>query len=359
MSQIQSNIGIPNYLQLKTILKEMILDDPSIENLPPEKSLAEQYEVSYMTVRHAISELVDEGLITRQAGRGTFVNKPGKVKNKTYCIGYIRSDKTGDIYMSEDEVKLFTGIYAVFAKRGYQLTHILDRSTLVSSEDPAQKPKIKLDGILYYDPYDKEELNKIIRFTSTVLLESRIQLPDITTVNIDNYNAFKLGIQHVYDLGHRRIAHITGDLKSFAGKERLRAYKDKMKELGLSIEDSLIIKSNFSFEGGEISAQALLQGSHKPTAICAANDLSAAGANRWCHENGLVIGKDISIVGFDDLAPAYFNYPPLTTVHAPKRELGAEAANALINIIETGDVGNPQTLLPAELIIRKSTGPVP
>jgi LacI family transcriptional regulator len=175
----------------------------------------------------------------------------------------------------------------------------------------------------------------------------------------DNDAGIRLAMRHLHDLGHRRIATITGLVETRPGAERLRAYRDALRDLGLGYRDEYVAYGDFYVESGRQAMLRLLRGEEPPTAVVAASDLMALGALRAAAEEGVSVPGDVSLVGFDDIQLAGHVNPPLTTVRQDKAGLGA-AAGALLRRNIDGDAdGQPVTTLPVELVVRESTAPPP
>lgn len=174
-------------------------------------------------------------------------------------------------------------------------------------------------------------------------------------VDVDNYLGARLATEHLVQLGHQRIATITGQLSMAAGVDRLRAYRDALGAAGLGVDPSLIAEGDFDEESGYRRMLQLLDISTRPTAVFAASDAMAIGAMRALRERGLGAGKDVAIVGYDDAPGVEQLNPPLTTVRQPVSELGEAAARLLIHLV-SGEEERPKHLLSPILIVRSSSG---
>ncbi|MCE1255440.1 MAG: LacI family transcriptional regulator [Anaerolineae bacterium] len=173
-------------------------------------------------------------------------------------------------------------------------------------------------------------------------------------VDADNYNGACEAMRHLYRLGRRRIATITGPMNTIVGVDRLKGYQDSLKTYNLEYEPDLVIEGDFSDQGGFEAMQRLIP--LKPDAVFIASDVMAAAAVRASQEAGLKVPEDISIIGFDDIPLALRTIPPLTTVRQPVSEMGAAAVDMLINMIDHPSAEAHRTILPTELVIRSSCG---
>jgi LacI family transcriptional regulator len=179
--------------------------------------------------------------------------------------------------------------------------------------------------------------------------------PATEFVASDNKSGIALAMGHLQELGHRRIATITGLLDTLPGADRLRAYRAGVQALGLAYRDEYVAYGDFYVDSGHSAMVKLLALPEPPTAVVAASDLMALGAMRAVDEAGLSVPHDVSVVGFDDIQLAGHVHPSLTTLRQDKGGLGAEAGRALMALIDgEGDVPDAVTL-PVELIVRGST----
>lgn len=187
-----------------------------------------------------------------------------------------------------------------------------------------------------------------------VLVNRGSRFPADHSVEVDNESAARAVVAHLARLGHRRIAHIAGPLRTTTGAERAAGYRAAMRERGLEAEVNVVEASAYSQAAGRVAADALL--ARRPTAVFAANDLLAIGALQAFRGAGLAVPRDISIVGVNDIPLAELIDPPLTTVRVPQREMGEMAARMLIALLEGDAVDRPQIVLEATLVVRGSTG---
>jgi LacI family transcriptional regulator len=189
-----------------------------------------------------------------------------------------------------------------------------------------------------------------------VLIGRHPYLEQIATVDSENREGARVAVEHLLDLGHNRIATITGPLQMQSGIDRRDGYKLAMLARGYSIDPSLVTEGDYSQEGGFRAMQRLLALDVPPTAVFAASDAMALGALGAVHAAGLHVPGDVAIVGFDDVPAAAFSTPPLTTMRQPSVELGVQAVKALIAQLETPGLPPAMIRLPATLIIRESCG---
>ena len=194
----------------------------------------------------------------------------------------------------------------------------------------------------------------------TVAIGGHQHAPNVTNVILDHHRAARLVLQHLSDLGHRHVAFFRGPSLSSDSVPRWNAIQEVAAEMNISIHPELVFQLENvenTPEIGYLPAKSLLAAKRPFTALFAYNDTSALGAMIVFHKAGLKVPGCVSVVGFDDIAFSSFAMPPLTTVHQPLLEMGAAAAQTLLDRIEDRAPFNPEIALTPELIIRESTGP--
>lgn len=177
---------------------------------------------------------------------------------------------------------------------------------------------------------------------------------DAPVIRIDHRAASAEVTKHLIDLGHRRIAHITGSKAAGSSEHRLAGYKDALSAAGIPFDEDLVVQGAFSMQSGADAMEKLLALDVPPTGVFAGNDEMAFGAVRTARAHGLSVPEDLSMVGFDDQTTAAFYNPPLTTIHTPCREIGRRATQELIEQI-AGREGTPEIVMPTKLVVRDST----
>lgn len=182
-------------------------------------------------------------------------------------------------------------------------------------------------------------------------------------VRIDDFRAAVAMTRHLIALGHRDIAFIRGHPNQVASAERYRGFVHAIEEAGLDPSTARVEPGYFTYRSGLAATERLLRQSPRPTAIFAANDDMAAAAVGVAHRQGLQIPRDISIVGFDDVALATNVWPELTTVRQPIAQMAETAVAMLLARLRRrggSEVAEGEELIvPYELIVRESTAPPP
>jgi LacI family transcriptional regulator len=218
----------------------------------------------------------------------------------------------------------------------------------------------RVDGVvvLAVDDAEHPELKKLIASgTPVVAVDLVLTGKRASYVASDNLGGGRLAVRHLHDLGHRRIATISGLAHTKPAQDRLLGYRVELQDLGLEPRHEYEAQGDFYTESGEAAMRELLALPEPPTAVFCASDMMAVGAIKAIEEAGLRCPRDVSIVGFDDIQLAEYVSPALTTIRQDKRALGAAAAQSLAQLIEDPDTVPPVLVLPVELVRRGSTGP--
>lgn len=181
---------------------------------------------------------------------------------------------------------------------------------------------------------------------------------DFPYIDEDGELGIRLILNHLLELGHTSFACITEPINFTKSFMRVKGYREELRSHNLQVEEDRIFEGGFRQRSGWQITQQLLDLPDPPTGIVAVNDLLALGAMRAAQERGLVVGKDISITGFDDILLSEYVHPPLTTVHQPAYEIGVMLCQLLVKVIRQETLEENQIILEPKLIIRQSTGPV-
>lgn len=179
--------------------------------------------------------------------------------------------------------------------------------------------------------------------------------PEADRVYIDDYAAARDVMDYLIRKGHTTIGHITGAPGMVSSAERLRGYRDSLRSAGLLASPELEVSGTFLRDGGYAGMQRLLACSPRPSAVFAANDLTALGAIRACFDASVTVPDDVAIVGFDDIALAADLRPALTTVYHGQREIGRDVVRLALARLRGECPEEKQTMIiPHRLIVRSS-----
>ncbi len=213
----------------------------------------------------------------------------------------------------------------------------------------------RLDGILI-NPVQVSSAKLESSGIPTVILGTREAYSAFDRVGADSYVGTKTAVQHLIDLGHRRIGMILGQLDIKSKDSRRRGYVDILKDAGIPLDEELITTVPFTRAGGEAGFTTLFQLGTPPSAIFCANDTIAIGALQAAYAAGVGVPKDVSIIGLDDIDAALTTNPPLTTISKPKYDIGKQAALFLLEHIQGAAPSFPRKLqLAGKLALRGTT----
>jgi len=186
-------------------------------------------------------------------------------------------------------------------------------------------------------------------------------IPDnVVSIHVTNFAGTREATQHLADLGHRRIAAITGTLDLTYALERLDGYRAALSQAGIGYDSRYVRYGAMDVASGYRLGGELLDLADRPTAIFAGSDLQAYGVYSAARERGIAIPADLSVIGFDNLESCEWCFPRLTTVDQPLEDMGALAVRTILSGLwnDPGPV-SPRIDLPSTLVVRESTAPPP
>lgn len=335
---------------------------------PTQREIAEEVGVSRTTVSLVLNEVpgVRVGSETRQrileaAQRLNYYPNAGArrlASGKTSTVGLVWHRGPNPTYRDAFLPGLLEGVTRAAHKYGY---HVLFRPIEPNETDDSYVELARshhTDGFIFSGPRtDDPHLLKLHRERFPIVLHGQLPGTDLLSVDVDNVHGATVAVNHLLNLGHRRIGIITNaPLVYTASQQRLSGYRQALKQAGIPCDECLVQEGNFDGESGQSAMADLLDCDPVPTAVFVASDMVAMGALKTIRERGLRVPDDIALVGFDDITAARFVTPALTTVRLPTFGLGWSAAETLIDLIENNTPGQTQTLLETELVIRQSCG---
>ncbi|MFC5529938.1 LacI family DNA-binding transcriptional regulator [Cohnella yongneupensis] len=173
-------------------------------------------------------------------------------------------------------------------------------------------------------------------------------------ISSDNETGVQEALRYLNGLNHRRIAFLSAIETSYVSRHRLQGYQAGLAEAGLSFDDSLVVASDFTKEGGYRAMKQLLARPTRPTAVICCSDTGALGAYQAIRDAGLSVPEDISVIGFDDIEIASEIQPALTTVRQDTNTIGRKAIELLDALITDVSMQPPEAIVPTQLVIRGS-----
>lgn len=219
----------------------------------------------------------------------------------------------------------------------------------------------RVDGlILVTQSLSKAEANALdlSHLPPLVTINRTSEAIDADHVAIDNHRGVTELMEHLFSLGHTRIAFVKGLKASSSAAERFRAYRSAIKRAGLEYDPALVIDGDYTMESGAHAGALLMRLPSPPTAIVAANDRMAIGVLGVLRDQGVAVPEAMSVAGFDDIDMSSHPLINLTTINQPKFETGKMAAKLLLERVEGGaDLAHRTVKLQPQLIVRATTGP--
>ncbi len=179
---------------------------------------------------------------------------------------------------------------------------------------------------------------------------------DFPYLDVDGEEGVCEAVKYLIGLGHRRIGFISPSMYLMFAEHRLAGYKRALQDNGLELDPALVIEGNLTQSGGYQRMEQLLDLEEPPTAVVTGNDLMAFGAMEAAQERGLVVGRDVAVIGFDDVPLAAHFHPTLTTIRQPIYDIGKMLSQTLIKIIKGEELAQRQIILQPELVVRESSG---
>jgi LacI family transcriptional regulator len=328
------------------------------------RDVARRAGVSTMTVSRVINGSGYASPETRKRVQQA-VGELGYVPNAVARHLRSRRTKTIALVLSDITNPFFTtiarGVEDAAARRGYA---VMFANTDESESEEIQYLRMlaqrQIDGVLLVPAGSSGESFRLMRAQSipVVVLDRRVSARHIDEVRCDSeHGAYQL-VHYLIDLGHRRIAMISGRRNISTSVDRVAGYERALTEAGIEVDPDLVRYDSFSLRAGYERAKEILTVSPRATAIFAANNFIAFGALRALRESGLRVPDDMSLVTFDDLPDDWHDDPLLTVLAQPAYDVGRQAAELLLDRLEGRDKSKRRViLLPGELIVRRSSAP--
>jgi len=276
----------------------------------------------------------------------------GLKMNRSFTIGMLIPDITNPFFPP-----IVRGAEDCLAEAGYTLV-------LANTDNDEGKERRHISGMLERqvdglllamarrrDPLI-DELDRDA--TAVVLINRTVDRGNVPAVIPDDQAGMTLAVEHLYALGHRRIAHVSGPQDTSTGARRAAGFRATMSAHGL-VPRRIVEAASFGESSGREVADPLFRARTRPTAVVAANDLIALGVIDAASAAGLRCPEDLSVVGFNDMPLAERLSPPLTTVRIPEYEMGRRAAQILLDRIDLPNHLAETVMLAPELIVRGST----
>jgi len=322
------------------------------DRLPGEYELAARFNVAYLTMRQAIANLLEEGILIRVRGKGTFVAgsdvslPPLTTRRPTALLFPINWQRIDPDYFPE----LLEGFQQATEASGHRTPNV--------NYDDAERPGVlepnSAVACLLLEEAHQQLVERLRDAGHRVLaINHYTGRRSIPSVRIDDASGVERAVDYLVGLGHRHIGFLVGNPGNLDGLDRLRGFRSAVRRHGL--RKTVEFGAGFEEACGYQAARDLFAAPNPPTALLCASDLSAIGAIRAAREKGLSLPEDLSVVGFGDFSVSDYIQPRLTTVRQSRVALGRTAAESLVRLANGEEIED--IVLSAELVVRESAIP--
>lgn len=361
---IDLNNPQPLYRQVAADIRAKIISGELVagDRIGSQQELTKTYNVSPITVKKAVAELIREGVLFSRVGKGIYVAAPQKRVDfsKTQTIGFVLRDLNSPFFS-----RILMSVERAVSDNHFNLllANSTDRPD-IEDEQVRHFLNLGVSGIIIASMSHHYSATPLIRQLSydnyPVVVVSYIEDEDICFIGTDHETGGYLATEHLINCGYRRIGYINGEAGNLVGELRYKGFKRALSDHGLNYYQGDIYHLQhcgeaYDYQSGyEIGEQYLNQAS-RAAALFIYNDLAALGFQRALLDAGLKVPEDVAIVGFDDIKRGVTAPVPLTTIHQPTDEIGQLAVQTLIAKINRQPVKTRQILKPW-LIVRQSCG---
>lgn len=326
------------------------------------RDVAAEAGVSITTVSRALNETGRVGAATRErvlAAAKRLSYQPNDLARSLHGVA------TGTIAVLVPDItnpffpELVNGIQTVANEHGRLL---LLCQTGEDSDTAVQEllnlRRKRVDGVVLVGGLGGSQLAAAAAGMSVVTVDRDTNIEGASVVCSDHRRGGRLATEHLIELGHEHIAHISGPGHLSVAQDRQEGYREALESAGLSFDESLVVEGDFLENSGYDAVRAMRRRRRQFSAVFCGNDLMAIGALRALDEVGLAVPTDVSVIGFDDIHLASYVRPGLTTVHQAIEQLGRRAAELLIGADLAAGVVTSE-VLDLHVVRRQTTGPCP
>jgi DNA-binding LacI/PurR family transcriptional regulator len=279
------------------------------------------------------------------------------VTRRSDSVGVVITEPTDRLFMDPFFPRLLRGISAELAARELQLVLLMPGSPKETEQVERYLGAGHVDGVLLVSLHGNDPLPSWLadRGIPVVVGGRPPRHAAVSYVDVDNRQGGRSAVEHLVEIGRRRIATIAGPADMPAGLDRLSGYRDAIADTELTADPALVATADFSREGGAAAMRALLERRPDIDGVFAASDLMAAGALMALRESGRRVPDDVAVVGYDDSQIAATTDPPLTSVSQPIEEMGVEMTRLLADNAARPTSTPRHVILATQLIERAST----
>lgn len=360
-NSLQRDSGIPLYVQVSELLMQRILNGewPPGASLPAEPDLCEEFGVARGTLRQALSKLENMGYVRRERGRGTFVASRGERSRSHglsgsqigFIVPYVRDSFVPAILLGVERAAADHELSVTF--KHVENDHQRQAEVLETLAGQG------LAGVVLY-PVDSVHVEPMKRLTYAgypiVLVDRYLSGVSTDYVMSDHFGGAVRVMQHLIELGHRRIGFVFWSDPAISMEHRKAGYVQALAEAHIPYDPALVCEVEGYPTVDLDSLHKFLADHADLAAIFAANDQIALAVYQAARRMGLRIPHDLALVGFDNLDLTMHLDVPLTTVEQSAFEIGRRAVETLLWRIQHPDGPWQQVIIPTQLIVRRSCG---
>jgi GntR family transcriptional regulator of arabinose operon len=357
----KGNKSMPMYAQIR----EYLLDGIEVgswkgdERLPSENELAEQFRVSRITIKKALDQLVEEGVVYRIQGKGSFVSENGKPQ--VYASQRLKNRKSFVSLIMPRVDNQFTsgilrGVESALAEAGCKVLFSgTDGSPEKEKELLAEAVELGMGGIIIYpadgEAYNEDILRMALSSFPVVIIDRYLRGIETNCVCTDNLQGSYEGVKHLLDLGHRSIAFASSHIGGTTSLEdRLTGYEKALSEYLVPVDRSLVMD-----DFDEPSMDRLLKEQDRITAVFATNNNIGLRVIQAAEKAGRRVPGDLSVLFFDDYEYSEWSRIPPSCIAQQPEEIGKAAASMVLRLIENPQSPRQRISMPAKLVVREST----
>jgi DNA-binding LacI/PurR family transcriptional regulator len=332
------------------------------DRIGSQQELTKLYQVSPITVKKAVADLIREGLLYSRVGKGIYVARQQKVLDysKTSTIGFVLRDLNSPFFS-----RILMSVERTISDNHYNLL-LANSGNQPEIEDNQINRFLDLgvNGIIIASMSHQYNATPLIRKLTEgnypCVVVSYIVDEDVCHIGTDHILGGYIAAEHLIKCGYRKIGYIDGEEGNKVGELRRVGFQRALTDNQLSYREEHVFRLRrrgewYDYESGYEIGEHFIGLDNRPEALFAYNDLAALGFQRAVLDKGLHVPEDVAIVGFDDIASGITAPVPLTTVHQPTDEIGHLAVMTLIDKINGQPIKVRQILKPS-MIIRESCG---
>jgi LacI family transcriptional regulator, repressor for deo operon, udp, cdd, tsx, nupC, and nupG len=312
------------------------------------RALSKPEVVSPATLAAVLAAVRDTGYTINQAARN------------------LRRQRTGGVVALVPNLanpffsRILAGIAGVLAPAGYALLVVDTKGPGVDGHIARSFDRSRADGLIVFDAnLPPEDLAASGLLPPALLACEWIEGSKLPTVRVDNREGASLAVGHLADLGHRAIGHVLGPAENVLSLARAAGVRSALAARGLPVRDEWFLPGDFTLDAGAAAARSWLALDERPSAVFCSSDEMACGFIGEVQRRGLMVPRDVSVVGFDNIEIVAHTTPPLTTICQPRWSIGETAARLMLGLIAGERIPGAEVVLPVELIVRGSTAPPP